>query len=60
MIKTMTPAELKTYRHNAYMKRREKDLEYQRKYYAEHKQEIKKKANDRYKIKCGLEVKNDN
>ena len=60
MIKTMTSAELKTYRHNAYMKRREKDLEYQRKYYAEHKQEIKKKANDRYKIKCGLEVKNDN
>ena len=28
MIKTMTKEELKEYRHNAYLKRREKDLAY--------------------------------
>ena len=52
MIKTMTPEEKKQYRHNAYMKRREKQLQEQHDYYIKHKDEIKKKAN-----KCGLEVK---
>ena len=61
MIKTMTPAELKAYRHDAYMRRREKNLEYQHNYYMAHQQEIKNKANNRYRKQCGLqEVNYDN
>ena len=59
MIKEMTKEELSVYRHNAYMKRREKQLQKQHEYYVQHKQEIQKKANNRYKIKCGLGVKDE-
>ena len=57
MIKEMTKEELSIYRHNAYMKRREKQLQEQQEYYIKHKDEIRKKANNRYRIKCGLGVK---
>ena len=53
----MTKEEKSEYRHNAYMKRREKQLQVQHEYYIKHREEILKKANNRYRIKCGLEVK---
>lgn len=53
-IKDFTKEEMAEYRHNAYLKRREADKARQRKYYAEHKEEIKMRANKRYRIKCGL------
>ena len=53
----MTKEEKAEYRHNAYMKRREKQLQEQHNYYIQHKEEIKRKANKRYRIKCGLEVR---
>ena len=59
MIKTMTPEERQQYRHNAYIKRREKSLEYQRRYYTEHEEQIKRKAKNRYRKKCGFNEIND-
>ena len=37
-----------------YLKERKERLEYQKNYYQTHKEEIKKKARNRYRIKCGL------
>lgn len=54
MIKEMTKEELAEYRHNAYLKRKEADKERQKRYYNEHREEILKKANKRYRHKCGL------
>lgn len=57
LFKTFTPEELKEYNHERYEKEKEKRLDYQKKYYKKHKEEIKKKAQNRYKIKCGLRIK---
>ncbi len=54
MIKTMTAEEKKNYRHQAYLKRREKQLAEQKLYYQTHREEILKKQNLRYRKKCGL------
>ena len=56
LFKTFTPEELKEYNHERYEKEKEKRLDYQKKYYKKHKEEIKKKAQNRYKIKCGLRI----
>ena len=57
LFKTFTPEELKEYNHERYEKEKEKRLDYQKKYYKKHKEEIKKKAQNRYKTKCGLRIK---
>lgn len=49
-IKEMTPDEYKEYRHEVYLRRREKI----KKYNEEHKEEISFKNKNRYRIKCGL------
>ena len=56
LFKTFTPEELKEYNHERYEKEKEKRLNYQKEYYQKHKEEIKKKAENRYKIKCGLRI----
>ena len=55
MIKCFTPEELTDYNHKRYEKDKKHRLEYQKEYYLKHKQEIKRKANNRYRVKCGLE-----
>ena len=57
LFKTFTDEEVKAYYHRRYERDREKMLKYQKEYYEKHKDEIKKKANQRYRIKCGLKVK---
>ena len=57
LIKQFTVTELAQYNHNRYERDKNKRLQYQKNYYENHKEEIKKKANDRYRIKCGLGVK---
>ena len=52
----LTPEELKEYNHKRYEKEKEKRLNYQKEYYKKHKEEIKKKTENRYKIKCGLRI----
>ena len=54
MIKTMTKEEKSVYRHEAYLRRRDKQLSEQREYYLKHKKEILDKASKRYRNKCGL------
>ena len=39
-----------------YTKNKDYALSYQREYYLKHKEEIKRKANNRYRIKCGLPI----
>lgn len=56
LFKTFTLNELKEYNHRRYEKDRKHRLEYQKEYYEKHKEEIKKKAGNRYKIKCGLRI----
>lgn len=56
LFKTFTLNELKEYNHRRYEKDRKYRLEYQKEYYEKHKEEIKKKAGNRYKIKCGLRI----
>lgn len=60
IIKDFTAAELAAYNHKRYEKDKERRLEYQKEYYQKHKLEIQKKANNRYRIKCGLGVINEN
>lgn len=55
-IKDFTAAELATYNHKRYEKDKGHRLEYQKEYYQKHKLELQKKANNRYRIKCGLGV----
>lgn len=57
LIKQFTPEEMKEYRRKRYEKEKEKRLEYQKEYYQKHISEIKKKSRNRYRIKCGLEIK---
>ncbi len=54
MLKTMTKEELADYMHRKYLRRKEKALAWQKAYYEKHKEEIKAKANLRYRRKCGL------
>lgn len=56
MIKCFTPDDWKEYNHKRYEKDKKHRLEYQKEYYEKHKEEIKKKAGNRYKIKCGLRI----
>lgn len=53
-IKEMTKEELAEYRHNAYLKRRNKDKAYSKQYYKEHKEAVLANARKRYRKKCGL------
>lgn len=55
-IKDFTAAELAAYNHKRYEKDRKHRLEYQNEYYQKHKLELQRKANNRYRIKCGLGV----
>ena len=41
---------------NRYLQERGERLEYAKEYYQKHKDEIKKKARNRYRIKCGLRL----
>ena len=50
----MTKEQKKAYNHQAYLKRKESAREYAECYYEKNKEKIKKEANKRYKIKCGL------
>ena len=54
MIKTMTKEEYASYRHSVYLKYAESRRAKQKAYYEEHKEEIKVKARNRYRRKCGL------
>lgn len=56
LFKTFTDEEIKAYYHRRYEREKEKRLNYQKEYYEKHKEEIKKKAENRYKIKCGLRI----
>lgn len=56
LFKTFTDEEIKAYYHRRYEREKEKRLNYQKEYYQKHKEEIKKKAENRYKIKCGLRI----
>lgn len=56
-IKEFTSEDWKNYNHKRYEKEKESRLKYQSEYYQKHKSEIQKKANNRYRIKCGLKVK---
>ena len=51
MIKTMTKEEYASYRHNVYLKYAESRRAKQKAYYQKHKEEIKAKANKRYRNK---------
>lgn len=53
-IKQFTPDDWKEYNHDRYEKDKKHRLEYQKEYYQKHKTKILKKANNRYRIKCGL------
>lgn len=57
LFKTFTPEEIKEYNHRRYEKDRESRLKYQKEYYQKNKSRIKENANKRYKIKCGLRIK---
>ena len=59
LFKTFTPEEIKEYNHRRYEKARETRLKYQKEYYQKHKARIKENANKRYRIKCGLRIKDD-
>ena len=54
LIKQFTPEEMAEYNHRRYKRDRKARLKYQKEYYQKHKLEIKRKANNRYRIKCGL------
>ena len=54
MLKTMSKEEYAQYRHNVYLKYAESRRAKQKEYYQKHKEEIKAKANKRYREKCGL------
>ena len=54
MIKEMTKEEYASYRHSVYLKYANSRRTKQKEYYQKHKEEIKAKANARYRRKCGL------
>ena len=54
MIKTMTKEEYASYRHDSYVRYAEERKRKQKEYYEKHKEEIRAKANLRYRRKCGL------
>lgn len=54
LIKCMTKEQKKAYNHQAYLKRKDNAREYAKLYYENNKDKVKKEANKRYKIKCGL------
>ena len=54
LIKQFTAEEMAEYRHKRYMKEKQQRLEYQKRYYQEHKKQIQKKALNRYRVKCRL------
>lgn len=56
MIKEMSKEEYTLYRHNIYLKHKDKRREYQKQYYQEHRDRILADRERRYKIKCGLKV----
>ena len=60
LIKQFTAAELAEYNHKRYEKKKEARLQYQKEYYEKNKAQIKEKANKRYRIKCGLRIKDAN
>ena len=60
LFKEFTAAELAAYNHKRYERDRNKRLQYQKEYYQKHKLELQRKANNRYRIKCGLGVINEN
>lgn len=60
LFKDFTAVELAAYNHKRYEKDKEHRLQYQKEYYQKHKSELQKKANNRYRIKCGLGVINEN
>ena len=55
-IKDFDANDWKEYNHKRYERDRKQRLQYQHKYYLEHKEAIKKRENNRYRIKCGLKV----
>lgn len=59
-IKDFTVDDWKEYNHERYERNRNKRLQYQHEYYLMHKEKLRLKANNRYRIKCGLGVKNEN
>jgi len=60
LIKQFTPEENAEYNHRRYEKEKKSRLEYQKEYYQRNRERIKNKANERYKIKCGLRIENAN
>lgn len=56
-IKEFTPDDWKEYRHKRYEKDKKRRLDYQKEYYKKNEDKIKQKANNRYRIKCGLVVR---
>lgn len=56
-IKEFTPEDWKEYRHKRYERDRKHRLEYQKEYYRKNEEKIKKRENNRYRIKCGLVVR---
>ena len=60
LFKNFTPEELKEYYHRRYEKDRESRIKYQKEYYQKNKTRIKEKANNRYRLKCGLRIKDEN
>ena len=56
-IKDFTSEDWKEYNHKRYERDKENRLQYQHEYYLKNKEKIKKRENNRYRIKCGLKVK---
>lgn len=53
-IKEMTKEQYAAYRHTMYEKYKLKRRAYQKAYYAEHREDVLKKAHKRYRRRCGL------
>ena len=56
LFKCFTPEEKAEYNHRRYEKEKKSRLEYQKGYYQRNRERIKNKANERYRIKCGLRI----
>lgn len=54
LIKQFTAEDWKQYNHKRYELDKDYRLQYQKQYYQQHKIELRKKARNRYRIKCGL------
>ena len=55
-IKDFNADDWREYRHKRYEREKEKRLEYQKRYYQNHKSELQKKGRNYYRIKCGLRI----